>query len=124
MRLVLSKSICEAEFGEASVPALHVPPLKRSCASQLATSIKGEGLPKGSRLLKVYATSPEGPRRIVHLLAVADDTLFLLFYRDKNDAVGANITMKNNAFRQQLHRQLTLLRRDLQDGAFEVWEAD
>jgi hypothetical protein len=124
MRLVLSKSICEAEFGETSVPALHVPPLKRSCASELAAPIKGEGLPKGSRLLKVYATSPDGARRIVHLLAVADDTLFLLFYRDKKDAVGANITIKNKAFRQQLHKHLELLQKDLQEGAFEVWEED
>jgi hypothetical protein len=124
MRLVLSKSICEAEFGKTSVPALHVPPLKRSCASELATPIKGEGLPKGSRLLKVYATSPDGARRIVHLLAVADDTLFLLFYRDKKDAVGANITIKNKAFRQQLHKHLELLQKDLQEGAFEVWEKD
>jgi hypothetical protein len=124
MRLVLSKSICKAEFGKTSVPALHVPPLKRSCASGLATPIKGEGLPKGSRLLKVYATSPDGARRIVHLLAVADDTLFLLFYRDKKDAVGANITIKNKAFRQQLHKHLELLQKDLQEGAFEIWEED
>lgn len=124
MRLVLSKSICEAEFGKSSVPALHVPPLKRSCASELAVPIKGEGLPKGSRLLKVYATSSDGARRIVHLLSSADDTLFLLFYRDKKDAVGANITIKNKAFRQQLHKHLELLQNDLQEGAFEVWEDD
>jgi hypothetical protein len=124
MRLVLSKSICEAEFGEASVPALHIAPLKRSCAFELATPIKGEGLPKGSRLLKVYATSPDGARRIVHLLAVADETLFLLFYRDKKDAVGGNITIKNKAFRQQLHKHLELLHQDIQNGAFEVWEED
>jgi hypothetical protein len=96
--------------------------LKRSFASGLATPIKGEGLPNGSRLLKVFATSPDGARRIVHLLAVADDTLFLLFYRDKKDAVGANITIKNKVFRQQLHKHLELLQKDLQEGAFEVWE--
>ena len=124
MRLVLSRSICEAEFGKPSVPALHIPPLRRSCASELAVPIKGEGLPKGSRLLKVYATSPDGARRIVHLLAVADDTLFLLFYLDKKDAVGANITIKNKAFRQQLHKHLELLQNDLQEGAFEVWEEE
>jgi hypothetical protein len=60
MRLVLSKSICKAEFGESTVPELHVEPLKRSCMADLAAPIKGESLPKGSRLLKVYATSPEG----------------------------------------------------------------
>lgn len=124
MRLVLTKSICEVEFGEASVPELHVEPLKRSCACELALPIKGEGLPKGSRLLKVYATSPEGARRIVHLLVVDDDTLFLLFYRDKKDAVGANINLKNPNFKKQLHKHLDLLQKDLEGGAFEVWEMD
>lgn len=124
MRLVLAQSICEAEFGQASVPELHMEPLKRSLAVELAASIKGEGLPKGSRLLKVYATSPEGARRIVHLLAVAEETLFLLFYRDKKDEIGANITIKNKAFRKQLHKHLALLQKDLEAGAYEVWEKE
>ena len=124
MRLVLSKSICEAEFGETSVPLLQIEPLKRSCAAELSAQIKGEKLPKGTRLLKVYGTSPQGARRIVHLLAVADDTLFLLFYRDKKDQVGANVTIKNNAFRRQLQKHLTLLKKDLEDGAFEIWEEE
>ncbi len=124
MRLVLARSICEAEFGEVSVPEIHIEPLKRSCTIELATSIKGEGLPKGSRLLKVYATSPEGARRIVHLLAVAEDTLFLLFYRDKKDLVGTNITIQNKAFRKQLHKHLALLQKDLEEGAYEVWEKE
>ncbi|MCC5838983.1 MAG: hypothetical protein JJT96_02580 [Opitutales bacterium] len=58
----------------------------------------------------------------MHLLAVAEDTLFLLFYRDKKDSVGANITIKNPAFRRQLHKHLALLQKDLEMGAFEVWE--
>jgi|GEM_PF-363051 hypothetical protein len=122
MRLVLSTSICVAEFGGEAVPELHVEPLKRSRSVELATAVKGEGLPKGSRLLKVYATSPEGARRVVHLLAVAEETLFLLFYRDKKDSVGANVTNKNPTFRKQLHKHLQLLQRDLESGEFEVWE--
>ena len=43
-------------------------------------------------------TSPQGARRIVHLLAVADDTLFLLSYRDKKDQIGANVTIKTTLF--------------------------
>ena len=58
----------------------------------------------------------------MHLLAVAEDTLFLLFYRDKKDSVGANVTIKNPDFRKQLHKHLALLRKDLEKGAFEVWE--
>lgn len=122
MRLVLAKAICEAEFGQPTVPEPQVEALKRSSRVELATALKGSDLPKGSRLLKVYATSPEGARRVVHLLAVADETLFLLFYRDKNDPVGANITIKNPDFRKQLRKHLQLLHDDLEAGAFEVWE--
>jgi len=122
MRLVLARSICAQEFGQDSVPPLHIEPLERSRRPELASSIKGEGLPKGSKLLKVYATTTEGARRIVHLLATAEDTLFLLFYRDKNDAAGANMTIKNPTFRRQLHKHLQLLEKDLDSGAFEVWE--
>ncbi|MEE4212849.1 MAG: hypothetical protein V2I43_26685, partial [Parvularcula sp.] len=108
--------------GQDAVPEIHVEALKRSRALELATAIKGQGLPKGSRLLKIYATSPEGARRVVHLLAVEDETLFLLFYRDKKDAVGANITIKNPDFRKQLHKHLRLLQSDLEAGDFEAWE--
>lgn len=122
MRLVIAKSICEAEFGQDSVPEIHVESLKRSQVVVLATTIKGEGLPKGARLLKVYATSPDGARRVVHMLAVAEETLFLLFYRDKKDTVGVNITIKNPDFRRQLQKHLRLLQDDLSSGQFEVWE--
>lgn len=123
MRLVLAQSICTQEFGQDSVPPPHIEPLKRSRMIELASPIKGEGLPKGSKLLKVYATTAEGARRVVHLLATAEGTLFLLFYRDKKDAAGANLTIKNPAFRKQLHKHLQLLEKDLESGAFEVWEA-
>lgn len=122
MRLVLSHSICRKEFAQSEVPDIHVEPLKRSLKIELATPIKGEDLPPGSRLLKIYGTSPQGARRIVHLLATADETLFLLFYRDKKDPAGANVTIKNPAFRKQLHKHLDLLQKDLVSGAFEVWE--
>jgi hypothetical protein len=122
MRLVLAQSICAQEFGQDSIPPLHIEPLKRSRMIELASPIKGEGLPKGSRLLKVYTTTAEGARRVVHLLATAEDTLFLLFYRDKKDAAGANISIKNPAFRKQLHKHLQLLEKDLESGAFEIWE--
>jgi hypothetical protein len=124
MRLVISKAICQKEFGQEHVPELHVETIKRSCSVNLATAIKGYGLPKGSQILKVYATSPEGTRRVVHLLMVDQETLFLLFYRDKKDAVGANITIKNPDFKKQLQKHLRLLDKDLESEAFEVWEND
>ena len=48
-----------------------------------------------------------------------DGTLFLLFYRDKKDAVGANITPKNSAFTEQLKKHLALLRADIEAGHFD-----
>jgi len=118
MKIILSKGICKAEFGGAPT-SQDAEVLLRSANIDLATAIKGEGLPKGTRLLKVYATSTEGARRIVHLLVVDDETLFLLFYRDKKDKVGANISLKNPAFKKQLHKHLDILASDIAQGDFE-----
>jgi len=71
-------------------------------------------------LLKGYATTPNGPRRIVYLLAVEDGTLFLLFYRDKKDEVDKNVSPKNDDFRVQLKKHLGILREDIEAGRFET----
>lgn len=118
MSLVIAKAICRLEFGSDTVPEQFVEALNRSTALDLATIIKGSGLPPASKLLKVYATSPEGARRIIHLLSVEDGNLFLLFFRDKNDPVGRNITVHNKEFRRQLHKHLDLLAQDLEDGNY------
>ena len=123
-RLVVAHSICKSEFGSAGIPDQHLSVLLRSMAVELAVSIKGSDLPPATRLLKVYATSPDGPRRIVHLLAVEDGTLFLLFYRDKQDAVGANVSIHNPAFRRQLHRHLKLLEDAIKASTFSIVEQD
>ncbi len=94
--------------------------LRRTARVALTTPIAGPGLPVGTRLLKAYATSAKGPRRVVYLLAVGEGDLFLLFYRDKQDVVGANISKKNEAFRHQLSKHLLLLRQDLAAGKFDV----
>jgi hypothetical protein len=124
MPLVIAKAICKREFGSDTVPEQFVDVLKRSTAVDLATVIKGSGLPPASKLLKVYATSPEGARRIVHLLSVEDGTLFLLFFRDKNDPVGRNITIHNKEFRRQLHKHLDLLAQDLENGSYFTIDED
>ena len=108
MPLVVAKAICKREFGSEAVPEQFVDVLNRSKAVDLATVIKGSGLPPATKLLKIYATSPEGARRIVHLLSVEEGTLFLLFLRDKKDPVGQNITIHNKDFRRQLHKHLEL----------------
>ncbi len=119
MGIVVSHRIREKEFG-ATIPEDAREALRRSARIALTTPLPGKGLPLGTRLLKAYATSARGPRRIVYLLAVEDGTLFLLFYRDKNDDIGANITPKNPAFANQLKKHLVLLKTDIEAGHFDV----
>jgi hypothetical protein len=121
MSLIIGERIRVQEFGGA-IPDADMEVLLRSARVSLSRPIKGESLPKGTRLLKAYATSVNGPRRIVYLLEVAAGDLLLLFYRDKNDAVGANITLKNAAFKKQLHRNLDALAEDLKAGSYQVIE--
>jgi hypothetical protein len=118
MAIIVSRRIREREFG-AIIPADDVEVLQRSARVALATAIASKGLPPGTRLLKAYATSRHGPRRVVYMLAVGAGDLFLLFYRGKNDAVGANISPQNPAFRDQLKKYLAILREDIQANDVE-----
>jgi len=123
MAIVVSHQIREREFG-AVIPDEVRTTLLRTARVALATSIASRGLPGGTRLLKVYATSPRGPRRVVYLLAVGAGDLFLLFYRDKQDAVGANISPKNPAFSTQLKKHLALLSEDIRANRVEVIDVE
>lgn len=121
MALIIGDSIRQKEFGD-SIPEADREVIVRSAKVDLSTSVKGEKLPKGTRLLKAYATSKEGAKRIVFLLEVKQDDLFLLFYRDKNDSVGSNITLQNKAFKTQLGKHLDSLKKDIESERFEVIE--
>lgn len=124
MALIIGKRIRRKEFG-GLIPEDDLEVILRSARVALAKPIKGDGLPKGTRLLKAYATSISGPKRIVYLLEVSGGgDLLLLFYRDKNDTVGANITIKNKIFKQVLNKHLEALAEDLKVGEFEVFETD
>ena len=96
--------------------------LRRAARIPLAEIIKGEDLPAKTRLLKAYATSSAGPRRIVWLLQVAEGDLFFLFCRGKNDAVGENITLKNPEFGTALKKHLKLLAADIAARAWTELE--
>lgn len=121
MAIIVSRRIREREFG-ATIPQDDVDVLQRSARIALATAIGSKGLPPGTRLLKAYATSRHGPRRVVYMLAVEDGDMFLLFYRGKNDAVGANISPQNPAFRDQLKKHLAILREDIQANDVDILE--
>jgi hypothetical protein len=121
MAIIISRRIREKEFGSA-IPTEDIQVLQRSGRVALATIIASKNLPPGTRLLKAHATSARGPRRVVYLLAVQEGDLFLLFYRDKNDEIGANVSPKNPAFRTQLKKHLALLREDIEANDIEIVE--
>ncbi|MSU61408.1 MAG: hypothetical protein EXS31_03270 [Pedosphaera sp.] len=68
-------------------------------------------------MLKAYATSRQGPRRIVLLFVIERDDLFLLFYRPKGDKIGDNVSIKNPAFKNALVKHLAMLRGDISNKA-------
>ncbi|MGB0258054.1 MAG: hypothetical protein ACPGES_05320 [Coraliomargarita sp.] len=121
MALIIGARILKREFGDA-IPEKDLQVLLRSARVALTTPIRREGLPSGTRLLKAYATSSQGPKRIFYLLEVSGGDLLLLFYRGKTDPVGANVTIKNKAFKQALDKHLNLLAEDLAHVEFEVHE--
>lgn len=112
MGLFISERIRKREFGKL-IPAGDKAALLDGARSELARLISGKNLPKGTRLLKVYATTKQGPRRILYLLVVEGGDLFVLFYRDKKDLVGENMSPKNPDFNAELNKHLDLLREDI-----------
>lgn len=118
MALFVAERIRKREFGRELSSADKATLLEgaRVC---LTASIAGHGLPKGTRLLKAYATTKRGPRRILYLLVVQERDLFVLFYRTKQDEVGANMSPKNSSFNSALTKHLDLLRDDLAAGKIE-----
>jgi hypothetical protein len=91
----------------------------RSARSVLAVPIAARGLPPRTQLIKAYATSKGGPKRVVYPLSVEDGDLFLLFYRGKNDPIGWNVSMANPVFREALDKHLALLEADIAAGKVE-----
>lgn len=118
MALFISERIRQREFGR-EISAADKKALLEGARVCLGASIAGHGLPKGTRLLKAYATTKLGPRRILYLLVIQKKDLFVLFHRPKQDDVGANMSPKNPAFNSALTRHLDLLRDDLADGRIE-----
>ena len=112
MGLFISERIRKREFGKL-IPANDKAALLAGARPELAQPIAAKSLPKGTRLLKTYATTKQGPRRILYLLVVEGGDVFVLFYRDKHDLVGENMSPRNAAFNSQLSKHLALLREDI-----------
>jgi len=122
MPLIISESIRKREFKRGKISAGDLNVLLRSARVDLGTFIKGSRLPAKTQLIKAYATTANGPRRVVYLLAVEAGDLFLLFYRGKNDPIGENVTIQNPAFKKELHDYLRLLAVDIENERFEIHE--
>ena len=118
MKVLISAQIRRKEFGR-KVPAEDLPVIARSARVALGVPIATRGLPPQTQLIKAYATSKRGPKRVVYLLAMEGGDLFLLFYRGKNDPVGQNASMANPVFRAALDKYLALLEADIADGKIE-----
>ena len=118
MKVYISAQIRRKEFGR-KIPAEDLPVIARSARVALGVPIAARGLRPRTRLIKAYATSKRGPKRVVYLLVVEDGDMFLLFYRGKNDPVGRNVSMENPAFRTALDKYLALLESDIAAGNVE-----
>ena len=121
MSVVIAQSIQSKEFKRGHIPATDLDTVLSGYAEGIFTPIKGESLPKGSRLVKLYVTTAGGARRIVFLVDVETNAAFLLFYRSKNDVLGKNISIKNPAFKKRLLQYLDLLSADIASGNFTTY---
>lgn len=121
MIVVIAHGIRRKEFKQGKIPPADLEAILGGYAEGIMVAIKGDALPKGSRLVKLYVTTVAGARRIVFLVDVETGTAFLLFYRGKNDPIGANITIKNSVFRKRLHIYLDLLHADVVSGQVQTF---
>ncbi|MFZ5494482.1 MAG: hypothetical protein ACOZE5_03980 [Verrucomicrobiota bacterium] len=118
MALLIAERIRKREFGK-EISSADKDSLLDGARVALTETIAGRGLPAGTKLLKAYATTKQGPRRILYLLLVREGDLFVLFYRTKDDVVGANMSPTNPSFNAALAKHLDLLRKDLASGKIE-----
>lgn len=124
MTVVITHGIRKREFRGGTIPPDDLQVILGLYAKGIAVPIKGDALPGHSRLIKLYATTVAGARRIVFLIDVRSGTAFLLFYRGKNDRIGKNISIKNPEFRKALHAYLDLMTADIAAGAFASYRAE
>lgn len=112
MEILVTRRICKRELnGKISDEARKLfDKLKQTPA--LATPLAARGLPSQTSLRKVYATTARGHRRLLFFCRHAPtncgeaERWVLLFYRDKSDPIGKNMTRKNPSFVRQLDANL------------------
>jgi hypothetical protein len=92
VKVYISAQIRRKEFGR-KIPSEDLPVIARSARVALGVPIAARGLPPRTRLIKAYATSKRGPKRIV--------------------------SMENPVFRTALDKYLALLESDIAAGNVE-----
>ncbi len=122
MAVVISHQIKKREFKKGIIPSRDLDTILKSFQGGIFTLIKGKDLPRGSRLIKIYATTIQGARRIIFLVDVESNDAFFLMYRSKNDTVGKNVSIQNSDFRKLLHTYLELLASDIDTDNVDVYE--
>ncbi len=116
MKVVFSHTLSKKEnIGK------HKEKIVRAYAKGIFTIIKGKDLPKDSQLAKIYTTTINGVGRLLFLTQTKSSDGFFLFFRTKNDSIGQNITIKNPQFRIQLRKYLQILREDIKEKNYEVY---
>lgn len=117
-RLVFSKQIVKKEKLTKKEQNIVV----KVCKKNIFRKIKGNRLPADSSLIKIYATTIEGSRRIVLLFDEEGSIGYFLFFRKKDDVIGKNISIKNPEFKKALYKYLDILDIDIEGDMFEVIE--
>ena len=124
MKVIIAHSVKKKEFKNGKIPERDLQTILKSFGKGILVALKGSSLPAGSRLAKVYATTAKGARRIVFLIDVASGDGFFLFYRDKKDKIGQNMSIQNPLFRDVLHKYLRLLMSDIENGRYQQHKLD
>jgi len=119
MKIILTDWIKKKEFPKGITGNEKAIVIKYANPS-LGVPIAGKGLPKATSLIKAYATSDNGHRRLVYLLRNASGDMILLFFRSKKDKIGSNVTIKNPDFARELDSHIDAAIRDVLNGDFEI----
>lgn len=122
MKLVFSHRLKKKELWK-NPDAHDMEVILRSCKKNIYEPINWD-IPPSTQLIKVYATSKSGAKRIVFLLETETSDRFFLFYRDKDDEIGENVTIKNPAFRKALDTYLDILEEDMSHDAFDIEDVE
>jgi len=119
MNVIITDGILKKEFPKGITENEKIVILRKA-KSETTVAIKGINMPANTTLLKGYATSDEGTRRIVYLLRNASGQFILLFYRSKKDKIGENITIKNTVFANTLTKYLEIVLKDISENKFTI----